>query len=310
MKFGIQNRGRLRQVFKLCKWLFTPLALLFLLVSLWRARFIMQDAWDNSQGVYLALAILAWMAAHLLSPWFVSTALRASGAEIPYRQTLNLHLSYLPARYIPGGVWHTVARVSGLHHLGVRPDQLSSFIIFENLVALCVTLSIGGVLVGFHKQNSDWQFIAFFVAAMSLIILVLCPVLVNRFVMRSFDKIRFASYIKGVVIIILFWSFASASFLLFVSSFLDSLVVSAWLEIIGVYLFSWGVGFLAIFAPQGVGVFEVVAASVMPVVLSFNFSALVALIAGFRLVVVFADLFMWVGWWLISVCFGLFRVKS
>lgn len=252
----------------------------------------MQDAWENSQALYLTLAILAWMATHLLSPWFVSTALRASGAKIPYRQTLNLHLSYLPARYIPGGIWHTVARVSGLHHLGVRPDQLSSFVIFENLVALCVTLSIGGTLVGFHKQNSEWQVIAFFVAAISLIFLVLCPILVNRFVLRSFDKIRFASYIKGLLVVVLFWSFASASFLLFVSSFLENLIVSDWLEIIGVYLFSWGVGFLSIFAPQGVGVFEVVAAKMLTTTLPFN--AMVAFIAGFRFVTIFADFFVWI----------------
>ena len=310
MKLSEQDRGRLRQVVKLCKWLFTPLALLFLLVSIWQARFIMQNAWENSKGAYFALAVLAWMGTHLLSPWFVSTALGASGATIHYRQALNLHLSYLPSRYMPGGIWHTVARVSGLYHLGVSTNQLSSFVILENLVALSVTLSIGGFLVGFYKHNSDWQLIAYFVATISLAMLLLCPILVNRFVLGSFNKVKFASYFKGILIIILFWSFASASFLLFVSSFLGNLVVPAWLQIIGVYLFSWGIGFLAIFAPQGVGVFEIVAASVMPISLPFNFNALVVLVAGFRLVVVFADLFMWVGWWLISVCLRLYRVKS
>jgi hypothetical protein len=59
----------------------------------------------------------------------------------------------------------------------------------------------------------------------------------------------------------------------------------------GIYLFSWGVGFLAIFAPQGIGVFEFVASELMasPV----GFMGLAALIAGFRIVVLVADIAVW-----------------
>jgi hypothetical protein len=59
----------------------------------------------------------------------------------------------------------------------------------------------------------------------------------------------------------------------------------------GIYLFSWGVGFLSIFAPQGLGVFELVASELLKG--SIGFMGLAALIGGFRAVVLVADLVVW-----------------
>jgi hypothetical protein len=249
------------------------------------------------------------MVTHLLSPWFVSTVLRACGTKVSYRHNLALHLSYLPARYIPGGVWHTVARVSGLHRFGVRPSHLSCFVIIENLVAVCVTLAVGGSLIGFYKHNQELQLVIFCIATASLILLILCPALVNKFVLRAdVSKINFACYIKCIFIVILFWMVASASFTLFIYSFLYNSISSSWIEIIGVYLFSWGVGFVAIFAPQGVGVFEVVAATVMQI--NLPFSTTLGILSVFRFVAIFADFCAWVVWSVWKIFTNLSRMRS
>ncbi len=63
-------------------------------------------------------------------------------------------------------------------------------------------------------------------------------------------------------------------------------------EIAGAYLFSWAVGFVSIFAPQGIGVFEVVAAELMSP--AGTFMSVAALFAGFRLVILVADATVWV----------------
>ncbi len=63
------------------------------------------------------------------------------------------------------------------------------------------------------------------------------------------------------------------------------------LETAGAYLFSWGVGFIAIFAPQGIGVFEVVAADLMRS--DSTFMSVAALLAGFRLIILAADATVW-----------------
>ena len=64
------------------------------------------------------------------------------------------------------------------------------------------------------------------------------------------------------------------------------------LETAGAYLFSWGVGFISIFAPRGIGVFEVVAAELMRG--DSAFMSVAALLAGFRFIILAADATVWV----------------
>lgn len=289
-------RTRFQHLIKTSKWFFTPIALTFLLVAIWQSRFVIGTTLERSVPIYLMLSVLVWMAAHLLSPLFVRVALKACGAYVNYNQVLDLHLRYLPARYIPGGIWHTVARVSGLHRLGIHPRQLSSFVLLENLVALSVAFFIGGMLVGFSEKSEStfWQPIAFTATAISLFMLVSFPLLINRLVLKAVGSISCRDYLTIVFISIIFWLFASTSFYLFIFALPNIVFIPSWIDVIGAYLFSWGVGFLAIFAPQGVGVFEVVAANLMPTTLPFH--TVIALLAGFRLVVITADVLMWAGW--------------
>jgi glycosyltransferase 2 family protein len=293
-QFRSKARNRTGHLVSLGKWLFTPLALIFLLAAVWQSRLIIGNTLVHCLPVYFIFSVLVWMIAYLMSPVFSCVVLSACGVKVGYSQVLDLHLSYLPARYIPGGIWHTVARINGLHHIGVQAKHLSSLVILENLVPVGVALFTGGVLVGFNQVDRAWQPVAFLAAITSLMLLPLCPILVNRLVLKSVGKICYRNYMVAVFSSIIFWSLATTSFLLFIFALPGSFVTSTWLEIAGVYLFSWGMGFLAIFAPQGVGVFEVVAADIMPTSLPFN--ALVALLAGFRLVVILADVVMWGGW--------------
>lgn len=291
---GSTFRLRLRQFISLVKWLFTPLALAFLLTAIWQSRLLLRETLVQSFSAYLIFAVIMWMLVHLLSPVLVSVILNACGTKVCYRQTLELHLRNLPARYIPGGIWHTVARIGGLRQIGVPPRLLSSFVVLENLIAVGTALTAGGIVVGFHQQDGIWQSFAFLAAGISLIILVLCPVMVNRFILKNAGRIGYRRFLSLILVSSISWLFAATSFLLFLSALPNSYPTYAWLEIIGAYLFSWGVGFLAIFAPQGVGVFEVVAAAIMPTNLPFH--AFIALVAGFRFVVILADMLMWSGW--------------
>ena len=293
MKLKVGINPKIRKLFKLCKSFFTPIALVFIVASIYQSRLIVRDAWIDSQPYYLVIAVVLWMLAHLFSPWFVSIILNACGAKIPYRDNLALHLNYLPARYIPGGVWHTVARVTGLHHLGVQPINLTSFVIVENLVALCITLVVGGIFISFDQKNTYLKITIYLVVALCIILLLMCPYFLNKFLLKN-KFIKYKKYIAGLLVAIFFWMIASISFLFYISSFFEVNSLNICIKIIGSYLFAWGVGFISLFAPQGFGIFELVAAKVMP--LNFNFSATVGIMAGFRLIVMSADLLMWICW--------------
>ncbi len=75
--------------------------------------------------------------------------------------------------------------------------------------------------------------------------------------------------------------------MIYLSAFPGLALQAAPLETAGAYLFSWGLGFISIFAPQGIGVFEVVAADLMRG--AGTLMSVAALLAGFRLVILAAD---------------------
>jgi hypothetical protein len=63
------------------------------------------------------------------------------------------------------------------------------------------------------------------------------------------------------------------------------------LDVAGAYLFSWGIGYISLFAPQGIGVFEAVAGNML--VTPMSFGEMAALIAGFRIISLVADGVVW-----------------
>jgi hypothetical protein len=100
-------------------------------------------------------------------------------------------------------------------------------------------------------------------------------------------------YLIGVpVILVLFWLVQSLGFsyyavlLDFVGPGLEDRISAA-----GAYLLAWSVGFVAIFAPQGIGVQEYALSHFQPGRLSPELAIVVA--AGFRLVQMMADVVSW-----------------
>ena len=90
----------------------------------------------------------------------------------------------------------------------------------------------------------------------------------------------------------MYWVVAAATFICYLAAFPAVLAAASLIEVGATYLFSWGVGYVAIFAPQGIGVFEVVAGKLLNAPLSLG--GMAALMAGFRLVILAADAVVWV----------------
>ena len=105
--------------------LFTPLALVCLALAGYAARDTVQALLPAANVARLVVVVLAWAALQALVPALAAVLLRGLGAPIGYRATLRMHLSRLPARYLPGGIWQTVARAADLQALGVARRQRS-----------------------------------------------------------------------------------------------------------------------------------------------------------------------------------------
>lgn len=271
------------------KALFTPIALAFLGWFIWQSRAELADLVSQASVSYLAIAVVAWCALHLLLPVLATTVLGGCGSRVSYWQAFSTHAGRLPARYLPGGVWHTIGRVMDYHALAVKHRHLGVFVLLENGLSAAVSLCIGGAVVSLTRDPGTVSSVAILSSLLGLVALLAMPYIVNGRVLQADDRFPPAAYAKAVGIILLFWIGASAAFLSYINAFPGG-GYSAF-ELAGIYLFSWGIGFVAVFAPQGIGIFEVVASELMdgPI----GFMGLAALIAGFRVVVLVADLVTW-----------------
>ena len=269
------------------KALFTPVAIAFLAYFIWQSRNDLATIVQQASVAYLVLAALIWSLLHLWLPVFATTVLGACGSSIGWWQAFSTHAARLPARYLPGGIWHTVGRVMDYHELEVPPRHLSVFVLLENGLSAGLTLCVGGIILYAVHGVGLIGSVTGLAGMLGLLALLALPYLIDQRILPG--ALSSSAYLRSLGIVAVFWAGATAAFLAYIHAFPSPAIAS--LEMAGVYLFSWGVGFIAIFAPQGIGVFEVVASELMDS--PMGFMGLAALIAGFRVVVLVADLVTW-----------------
>jgi hypothetical protein len=281
-------RGRITNALKL---LFTPLAFAFLLYFGWQSRVELAELISSASLPSLCFAAIVWASLHAVSPIFAATVLSACGSKVSWSQAFATHAARLPARYLPGGIWHTVGRVLDYRELGVSARHLSAFVILENGLAAAVTLAIGGAIVFSIRGTDSLAYLAGLTSLASLLAIPIIVLFLNARILQQPDRLSAQALLKSILVLIVFWAGATFAFLLYLHAFPTSTGAYSNIEMGGIYLFSWGVGFLAIFAPQGIGVFELVASELMDS--PIGFMGLAALIAGFRVVVLVADVLVW-----------------
>lgn len=267
------------------RWIFGPAAVVFLAVAGWRARVVFASVLEQTEPAPLILTVLLWALLHLLTPVFSWMVLRETGEGIGYRTLLAIHVGRLPARYLPGGIWHTVSRVMDLHHLGVSRSRLSIMVLLENLVPVAVALTLGGLCLSVAGGES-WLTLA---AVLGGPLLLAClPLLLRHRALLAPRKLAIGSYLKLAAITATFWIIAATAFFSYWSAFPAARASVSALRIYGVYLLAWVAGFVSVFAPQGIGVFESVAGIFLQGALTFAGAAVLA--AGFRVAILGADM--------------------
>ena len=287
------------------KLVFTPIAVGCLLFVAWRSRDTLEALLVRADGVRLFTSAVLWAALHTISPVFSTRFFRAVGGKVSYGTAWMIHATRLPAKYLPGGVWHTAARLSDFHGHGLQGNQLAAFAFLENVLALCVTLGSGGLLMAISLVPVESRMMAIGAAIVAAIGWFATYRVANRLVRRLGIKIEFNRFADLTAVVVLFWVVATLSFLSYVSAFDAGLVRHSAIKVAGAYLVSWAVGFVAIFAPQGIGVFELVASLLIN--LSISAGGAVALFAGFRVIMLIGDAMIWLASVIMRVAFPVIR---
>ncbi len=253
-----------------------PLAVAFLVLAAFQARHVFSGVLAQAQVAPLLLTIAGWSALHLLAPCIALAALRGQGLPISYATALDIHVRRLPARYLPGGIWHTVTRVVDLHRGGVETPQLKVMVLVENLVPLACATALG-CLFALPAGSLGRPLLAGMLGGCVLLLAAL-PWTMRRWLPGT--RISAAHYGAAIAAATLFWLAAASLFVLYWNAFPALGIEERVSELFSVYLLSWSAGFVAVFAPQGLGVFEAVAGKMLTSTMPF--AAMAVLVAGFR----------------------------
>jgi glycosyltransferase 2 family protein len=265
--------------------LYTPLALAFLAYVIFsdevglRARLAQADSWLIVK-VFLLVACghgFIVLCSYLL--------FRSQGAQPGLGQVWHIHVSRLPARYLPGGVWQTVSRALDFSAHGLARATILRVLILEMVLSTGLAAVLGVSLLLAAGDLKGVSYLSIFLL-FGIAELWAAPWLVS---MLSKDHPRFAAarYVAAIAAFALVWLLYGIAFYQFVGAVLPGI---DWPRAMGVYLLSWAAGFLAFFAPQGIGVFEVVSSYLLTGELA---AGVVASMFAFRALTMLSDLGVW-----------------
>ena len=249
---------------------------------------------DGARPLLIIASLVASFGLILSGAWFWLVSLRTQGHRAPRPHVLAEALlatsRSLLARYIPGSVWFAVGRVGLLRNAGFPVGPLSATAVLEMATSLTVVLICGLAILGLSggvPGGATWMVLL----ALALIAAT-SPAVGGRLVAWLAARrgvvfsLTWRGYLQLVGINLVFWGWSALTFLLYLRAFpaTDSYRT---VLVVGGFLLTWGIGFLAPFAPQGIGVFEVGMATVLQ---AEGVAGTAVVLGGYRLVLLARDL--------------------
>ena len=227
------------------------------------------------------------------SALFWSRGLASLGTPRPLGTVLEATVASLPARYLPGSVWYAAGRVGHLRGGGAPVLALTVVATVETFLSFVVAVSLGaGLLVASGGDGPGVSSAVLAVVAGALALAaspwVLNPVLRwigARRQLTTVPALPWRTYLELCAHLVLFWAASAAAFLCYLAAF-PAVDAPGLVRTAGTFLVAWAAGFVAVFAPQGAGVFETTLAGLLT---GAPVAALAIVIAGFRALTAIRD---------------------
>ena len=268
-----------KKIFSIFKWL-------WLVLVLAAAGYYFYRNWE--QVINLISQISAWrivlsLVLLIIGKMFlvllVQYSVNSEDWHPKYIETLGIYGLSSLGKYIPGGIWQFVGRFGVYKVNGLSGKASTRAMILENIWLLGSAVAIGVIGVFLTRfdliagllnlPNHQWLAILFTVLALGLWIVVLK--IVHKTMRRhTAENIPSIFVVAGVGLLL--WTFIGGSFFVMFHDF----PFSAAPLFIGGYAVSWAVGYIAVFAPGGLGVREAALAFVFSNIASVEMIAVYA----------------------------------
>lgn len=282
---GAGWRGWLRRLYVVA----LVVAAVVVLVSRWDR---VTDLVDGTRPAPLVAALALGFVSLLQAAWFWSRCLSGLGSPRGVGDVLEATVASIPARYVPGSIWYAAGRIALLRRSGSPAAALGVVALLETLLSFLVAVALGVGLVVASGVDEGPGVAALVVTAAVLGVLaspwVLNPVVgwvARRRRIETVPELRWTLVLELCGHLIVFWASSAAAFVLYLEAF-PAVETDGVLQTAGTFLLGWAAGFLAVFAPQGAGVFEGAVAGTLD---GGSVAALAVVIAGYRAVVAVRD---------------------
>ncbi len=223
---------------------------------------------------------------------WTTAARRLDGRGVPVGAVADATARSVPTRYLPGSVWYALGRAAILRRdHGVSKRTLAATAALETVLAVVVAIAGGSALLAAAGRFPTRPvFLAAWFVALAV---VGSPPVVNAvlaFIARRRGgeavHLTWATYGLLVATTVLHWVWSATTFTVYLHAFpeLTTLGITA---VAGSFLVAWVIGFLALFAPQGAGVFEAAVAAML--VGARGAAAAAVVVAGYRAMMLVRD---------------------
>ena len=253
-----------------------------------RYRTEVADLLTGTRPGWLILSLVSSLGMIWWGALFWTCCLRMLGSRPNLWEVTLITARTLPARYIPGSVWFAVGRVGLLRMRGLPLGSLSATAGLEIVMSLGTALACGAAISGAAGifPGGYWWVLPLVAA----LIAGAAPPLGGRALRwladrRGWDlRLTWAGYWRLMGITLLFWAWSAMTFLFYVRAFpADDRFGTIMMA--GAFLLTWGLSFLAPFAPQGIGVFEVLLALMLGVEGTAGLAGMAVVWGGYRIII-------------------------
>ena len=255
---------RLKQVLRPLAYLLVAVIFYFLIRNLYLNWNTFDWGSLRFNPFYLSLSGILVFSNFLLAIWLWKLMLSELGQKVNYSQALRVIGRSQLAKYLPGGVWMTASRLylAEQERLSKSRVLLASLVEQEYVFVTALVLSI--LFLGLCGSLLEIDLSGLNLLFLLLALLFLNPLSLTYFLklgMKIF-RLEYQNWKFGLRLYLILvlgyglcWILQGLGFFFLAKSFYD--LDLGWLKrFIGVYLSSWTIGFVAIFAPGGLGIRE------------------------------------------------------
>jgi hypothetical protein len=202
----------------------------------------------------LALAAACLIASKLLLVIVSQRSVALAGHRIGYRRMFAINALSQLAKYLPGGIWHFVGRAGFYHADGLPLRAVTRAMVVENLW-LVLSAFLAGLIgtLTYYLSGARAGIAAAGLLAVWWALLWL--------IRLRFGGVRsWRAGLSGLALQAAVWALVGISLWIILPG------VSGWGSValaIGAFCLSWVVGYVAVFAPGGIGVRETVMAALL-----------------------------------------------